>query len=286
VRDTQRRYPLHDYHRLARLLHRLRAVKSAPEINLLRQACAITKAGFLRVCRFVKPGVTETEVEAEYAHEFIRRGSGFAYAPIIASGRNACVLHYLQNDQPCRSGDLLLLDVAARYANYNADLTRTIPVNGRFTRRQRQVYNAVLRVMRGAAKAVAPGMLPRQWQKEAEALMERELVDLGLLKLPEIRRQDPDKPALKRYFMHGVGHPLGLDVHDLAIVTEPIQAGWVLTVEPGIYIPKEGLAVRLENNIVVGEHANFDLTEDIPVEADDIEALLSESPAGRRKRGN
>ncbi len=279
VRDTQRRYPLHDYQRLARLLHQLRAIKSGEEVKVLKKACAITKAGFLRVCRFVKPGVSETEVEAEFAHEFIRRGGKFAYWPIIASGKNACVLHYIQNDQVCRNGDLLLLDVAAAYANYNSDLTRTIPVSGRFTRRQRQVYNAVLRVLRGVSKAAVPGKLPKDWQKEAEALVEKELVDLGLLKTSEIKKQNPDKPVLKKYFMHGVGHPLGLEVHDVGITTTPIQAGWVLTVEPGIYIPEEGFAVRLENDVLVQQGGNLDLMEDIPIEADEIEAVM----ARRRK---
>jgi Xaa-Pro aminopeptidase len=279
IRDTQARYPLHDYQRLARLLHRLRSTKSKLEIDLLRHACAITRAGFLRVCRFVRPGVTETEVEAEFAREFIRRGGNFAYPPIIASGKNACVLHYVENDQTCRSGDLLLLDVAAGYANYNADLTRTIPVNGRFTRRQRQVYDAVLRVLRAISQAATPGKFPRQWQKEAEALVEKELVDLGLLKPAEIRKQDPDKPALKKFFMHGVGHPLGLDVHDVSLITEPIQPGWVLTVEPGIYIPAEGLAVRLENDFLVQGGGNVDLLADVPIEAEEIEALMK--PRGK-----
>jgi len=274
IRDTQASYPLHHYQRLARLMHRLRAVKSPPEVDLLREACAITKAGFLRACKFVKPGVTETEVEAEFAHEFIRRGGNFAYSPIIASGRNACVLHYITNDQPCRKGELLLLDVAASYANYNSDLTRTIPVSGRFTRRQRQVYDAVLRVLRAASAAATPGKLPRQWQKEAELLVEKELVDLGLLKMAEIRKQNPDKPALKKYFMHGVGHPLGLDVHDVADTTQPIQEGWVLTVEPAIYLPAEGFAVRLENDILVGANGNLDLMGDIPIEAGEIEKLM------------
>ncbi len=279
VADTQSRYPLHDYQRLAPLLHRLRAVKSEPELELIRHACAVTKAGFLRVCGFVKPGVSEMEVEAEYAHEFIRRGGNFAYTPIIASGKNACVLHYLQNDQVCQKGDLLLLDVAASYANYNSDLTRTIPVSGRFSRRQREVYDAVLRVLRATSKAATPGKLPKQWQKDAESFMQEELLTLGLLKPSDIRKQDPDKPALKKYFMHGVGHPLGLDVHDVTLTTEPIQAGWVLTVEPGIYLPEEGFAVRLENNIVVREGGNVDLMEDIPIEATEIESLVS-----RRKR--
>jgi len=281
VRDTQERYPLHDYQRLARLMHRLRAVKSNWEVDLMRQACAITKAGFQRVCRFVKPGVTETEIEAEFAHEFIRRGGAFAYTPIIASGQNACVLHYIQNDQMCRAGDLLLLDVGASYANYNSDLTRTIPVSGRFTRRQRQVYNAVLRVMRATSQAATPGKLPKDWQKEAEAFMEKELLGLGLLKPAQVRKQDPEKPALKKYFMHGVGHPLGLDVHDLGITTEPIQEGWVLTVEPGIYIPDEGFAVRLENNVLVQESGNVDLMADIPIEAEDIEQLMKGAGRGR-----
>ena len=274
VADTRARYPLHDYQRLARLTHRLRAVKSEGEVALLKQACAITRAGFLRVCKFVKPGVTETEVEAEFAHEFIRRGGNFAYSPIIASGKNACVLHYLANDQVCRNGELLLLDVAAAYANYNSDLTRTIPVSGRFRRRQRQVYNAVLRVLRAVSKAATPGKLPKAWQKEAEAFVEKELVDLGLLKMAEVKKQDPDNPALKKYFMHGVGHPLGLDVHDVANTTLPIQEGWVLTVEPAIYIPAEGFAVRLENDILVQASGNVDLMADIPIEAGEVEKLM------------
>ena len=280
ARELREQYPLHDYQRLARLLHRLRVVKSESEIALLRQACAITEAGFRRVCRFVRSGVTETEVEAEFAHEFIRRGGQFAYGPIIASGKNACVLHYLENDQPCRKGDLLLLDVAAGYANYNADLTRTIPVSGRFTGRQKRVYNAVLRVMRAASRAATPGKLPRDWQKEAEAFMEKELVDLGLLKISKIKHQEPDEPALKKYFMHGVGHPLGLDVHDVGITVEPIQPGWVLTVEPGIYLKEEGFAVRLENDILVREGGNVDLTETIPIEAGEIEELMKHNRAG------
>ncbi len=274
VRETQARYPLHDYQRLARLMHRLRAVKSDAEIALLRRACDITDAGFRRVCRFVKPGVTETDVEAEFAHEFIRRNAQFAYNPIIASGKNACVLHYVVNDQPCRKGELLLLDVAASYANYNADLTRTIPVSGRFTRRQKQVYNAVLRVLRGVSAAATPGKLPRDWQKEAEQMIEKELVDLGLLTMAAIRKQNPDEPAFRKYFMHGVGHPLGLDVHDVTLTVEPIQEGAVLTVEPGIYIREEGFAVRLENDILVQKAGNVDLMEKIPIEAGDVERLM------------
>jgi Xaa-Pro aminopeptidase len=274
VREAQRRYPLHDYQRLARLMRKLRAVKSDAEIALLRKACEITDAGFRRACRFVKPGVLENEVEAEYAHEFIRRGARFAYEPIVASGKNSCVLHYVQNDQVCRTGDLVLLDVAASYANYNADLTRTIPVSGRFTRRQRQVYNAVLRVLRGASAAAVPGKLTRTWQKEAERMIEKELVDLGLLKTSQIKKQDPDQPALRKYFMHGIGHTLGLDVHDVTLGTDPIPEGAVLTVEPGIYIREEGFGIRLENNIVVRKGGNVDLMGKVPIEADEVEKLM------------
>lgn len=274
--DTMQRYPLHDYQRLARLMHQLRVVKSDTEIALLRSACAITEKGFRRVLKFARPGRHEAEVEAELAHEFIRNRGRFAYLPIIAAGRNACSLHYVANSTVCRKGELLLLDVAASYANYNADMTRTIPVSGRFTRRQRRVYDAVLRVLRTAIKGLAPGKKPRDWQKEAEALVEKELVNLGLLTMREIKRQDPDKPALKKYFMHGVGHPLGLDVHDVGLTTQPIQPGWVMTVEPGIYIPGEGFAVRLENDVLVTEKGNVDLMATIPIEADEIEELMNQ----------
>jgi Xaa-Pro aminopeptidase len=275
VQEVQRAYPLHDYQRLARLMHQLRAVKSDLEIALIRKACEITEAGFRRVCGFVHPGVNEMEVEAEFAHEFIRRGGQFAYNPIIAAGKNACALHYVENDQPCQKGDLLLLDVAAAYANYNADLTRTIPISGRFSRRQKQVYNAVLRVLRATSKAATPGKLLKDWQKEAEALVEKELVDLRLLKTSQLKRPPPPaEAAFKKYFMHGVGHPLGLDVHDVGLTVEPIQPGWVLTVEPGIYIWEEGFAVRLENDILVQEGGNIDLMETVPVEAEEIEQLI------------
>lgn len=274
ARDVREQFPLHAYHRLARLMHRLRVVKSAFEIELIRKACALTKRGFERVARFVKPGVNELELEAEFAHEFIRGGGGFAYTPIIASGKNACVLHYQDNDQRCKKGELLLIDVGASYANYMSDLTRTIPVGGKFSRRQRQVYDAVLRVLRESSKLAVPGKLPKEWTKEADALMEKELLDLGLLTKREINKQDPEKPALKKYFMHGVGHPMGLDVHDVGHTTEPMQAGWVLTVEPGIYLPKEGFAVRLENDILVTDGGPADLMADIPIEPDEIEALM------------
>jgi len=275
VRDCQRRYPLHDYRRLAPLLHRLRVVKSEAELNLIRQACAITRAGFLRVLRMVKPGINEAEIEAELSREFIRRRGAFAFNPIIASGANSCVLHYDRNDQPCRHDELLLLDAAASYANYNADMTRTIPVSGRFTRRQRRVYEAVLRVLRAMIKAAVPGKLHRDWQKEGEALMTEELLALGLLTPREVKKQDPDKPACRKYFTHGLGHPLGLDVHDVAPLTEPFAPGWVLTVEPGIYLPEEGFGIRLENDIWITADGAVDLMADVPIEADEIEALMN-----------
>lgn len=275
VRECQARYPLHQYHRLARLLHALRAVKSEAEVALIKRACAITRRGFLRVLRKVKPGLNECEIEAEFAHEFIRQRGAFAYPPIIAAGRNSCVLHYVQNDQPCRKGEVLLLDVAASYANYKSDLTRTLPVSGRFTRRQRQVYEAVLRVLRASIRGLVPGKLHRDWQKEAEALMEEELLGLKLITRGDIRRQKPDAPAVKKYFNHGLGHPLGLDVHDLGFLETPFQPGWVMTVEPGIYVPEEGFGIRLENDVLVTRDGPVDLMADIPIEADEIEALMN-----------
>ncbi len=276
VRWVRERYPLHHYHRLARLMHRLRVVKQPVEIELIQRACSITRAGFERVCRFVQPGVGEHEVEAEFIHEFTRRRARFAYGPIIASGANACVLHYVQNDQPCRDGDLLLLDVAASYANYNSDLTRTIPVNGRFTRRQRQVYEAVLRAFRASVESLRPGVKWKHWQQAAEELLARECVDLGLLKPADlhVQTEDPAKRPVKRFFMHGLGHPIGLDVHDVGFTTEPFAPGWVMTVEPGLYIPEEGLGVRLENDILITPSGPHDLMADIPIEPADIEALM------------
>jgi Xaa-Pro aminopeptidase len=276
IRDCRERYPLHDYCRLAPLMHELRVAKSEIEADLLRKACGITRDAFLRVLKCVKPGICENEIEAEFAHEFLRKKGRFAFSPIIASGASSCALHYLRNDQVCRNGDVLLLDVGASYANYNADMTRTIPVNGRFTRRQKQVYNAVLRVQQGVIRASVPGKLHRDWQKEAEALMQEELVKLGLITLKDIKKQSEDKPALKKYFMHGIGHPLGLDVHDLGLMNRPFEVNWVLTVEPGIYIPEEGFGIRLESDILIGEKGPIDLMADIPVEADEIEQLMAE----------
>ncbi len=277
VDSVKQQFPLHSYHRFARVMHRLRILKSPAEVELLRKACQITKAGFQRVARFVKPGVNECEVEAEFSHEFIRRRATFAYPPIIASGANACVLHYLDNQETCRDGDLLLLDVGASYANYNADMTRTIPVSGRFTRRQRQVYQAVLRVLKAQIRGLTPGKKPQLWQEESEELMARECVDLGLLKPKDLKVKVEDRTGLpvKRFYMHGCGHPLGLDVHDVGFTTEPFAPGWVMTVEPAIYLKEEGFGVRLENDILITETGFEDLMGDIPLEVDEIEALMA-----------
>jgi len=274
IDECRRRHPLHQYLRLARLMHALRIEKSAAEMALLQRACDVTRAAVLRVLKFTRPGVMEFEVEAEFAHEFIRNRAGFAYNPIIATGANACALHYNDNSAPCRKGELLLLDVGACYANYNADMTRTIPVSGRFTPRQKKVYRAVLRVLRTAIDDLRPGRKIKEWQKNAEQHMEKELLDLGLITASDIRKQSPEQPAFKRYFMHGLGHPLGLDVHDVGFTTEPVQPGWVMTVEPAIYIPDEGFGIRLEDDILVGRDGNTNLMAMIPIEPEEIESLM------------
>lgn len=274
IRDCQARYPLHQYHRLARLMHELRVIKSPLEVDLIRKASAITRTGFLRILKKVKPGFNEAEIEAEFAHEFLRRRGGFAYPPIIAAGANNCILHYNQNDQPCRAGQLVLLDVAAGYANYMSDLTRTIPVTGRFSRRQKQVYQAVLRVFREVLKLMTPGTTPLQLRRATEDLIAQECVGLGLLKRAQLKRSNPDNPPVKKHFMHGVAHPIGLDVHDVAYLHQPIQPGWVLTCEPAIYVPAEGFGIRLENTIHITDQGPVDLMADIPIEAEEIEGLM------------
>lgn len=277
-------YPDHRYGRIAPVLHRLRAVKAPCEIEQIRTACEITEEGFRRLLGFVRPGVRENEIEAELLHGFLRRGArGFAYEPIIASGDNSNVLHYNANDAVCREGDLLLLDVGAEYGNYNADLTRTIPVSGRFTPRQREVYDTVLRLLRACIdRLVVPGKKNREeLMPELGRLAEDELVALGLLdpETVEQERADEDLPLEKRsfrkYFMHGVSHSLGLDVHDVAPADGVFLEGMCVTVEPGIYLPDEGFGIRLENDIVVRAAGNLDLMASIPIEADEIEALMA-----------
>jgi len=259
-------------------MHRLRAVKSKEEIALMQKACDITEQAFRRVLRFVKPGVREYEIEAEYAHEFIRQGSrGFAYEPIIASGANSCVLHYIANDQVCQDGDVLLLDVGAEYANYNADLTRTIPVNGQFSPRQRQVYDAVLRIHKAAIGMLRAGVLYYEYHKEVQKMTEAELIGLKLLDKHDVAKQDPDKPLLLKYYAHGTSHMLGLDVHDVGNMYSKMTPGMVWTVEPGIYIREEGIGVRIENNVVITDDGVVDLMKNIPRDAEEIEELMNTS---------
>lgn len=272
----QAKYPLHRYNRVAPVMATLRREKQKREIELMQRACDITNKGFQRVLKYVKPGVMEYEIEAEYVHEFIRHGSrGFAYTPIIASGANAIILHYIDNNQKCKSGDLILLDVAAEYANYNADLTRTIPVSGRFTKRQKDVYNAVLRIHNEALKLLRPSTVYFDYHKEVEKLMESELLKLRLIDKTDIKNQTPGKEAFRKYFYHGTSHMLGLDVHDVGNMHDKVKPNSVWTIEPGIYIKEEGIGIRLENNVVVQKDKNFDLMRNIPIEAEEIEEIMN-----------
>jgi Xaa-Pro aminopeptidase len=268
-------YPLHKYERVAPVMSELRRIKQPRELALIQQACDITECGFRRVLNFVRPGVMEYEIEAEFIHEFKRLGSkGFAYTPIIASGENNIILHYVENSRQCHAGDLILLDVAAEYANYNSDLTRTIPVNGRYTKRQKEVYNSVLRIHKAATKMLRPSVVYFDFQKEIEKLMEAELLKLKLIDKTDIKNQNPDSPAFRKYFYHGTSHMLGLDVHDVGNMHDKVQVGSVWTIEPGIYIKEEKFGVRLENNVVIGKNKNVDLMSNIPIEAEEIEEIM------------
>jgi Xaa-Pro aminopeptidase len=269
-------YPAHTTRKSAPIMHRIRSVKESIELELMQKACKITESGIRRLLSFIQPGVWEYEIEAELAHEFLRkRSNGFAYTPIIASGKNACVLHYIENNQICLDGDVILLDVGAEYANYSSDLTRCIPVNGRFTERQRNVYNAVLHVKTEAEKLLVPGTMMAEYHKEVGLLMENQLLGLGLIDKTDIKNQKAEWPAYKKYFMHGTSHFIGLDTHDVGLWNEPIQAGMVFTCEPGIYIPEEGLGIRLEDDLVVQASGQpFNLMKDIPLEAAEIEDLM------------
>lgn len=269
-------YPAHSYRRSAPIMQKLRGVKQAEEIAQMQTACNITEKGFRRVLGFVKPGVWEYEIEAEFAHEFLRnRSKGFAYQPIIATGANACVLHYITNNAQCKDGELLLMDVGAEYGNYNSDMTRTIPVSGRFTKRQRDVYMAVLNVKEYAKSILRPGITIPEYHKEIGHFMEKELIELGLLDKTDVKNQNPEAPLYKKYFMHGTSHHLGLDVHDLGDVYAKVTPGMVFTVEPGIYIPEEGIGIRLENNIVIKDEGYDDLMANIPIHPDEIEELMN-----------
>lgn len=276
LKKCQELHPLHSYERLAPLMHQLRIIKHTEEIRMMQTACDITEAGFKRALGFIKPGVGEWEIEAEFIHEFTRhRSKGFAYSPIIASGKNNCVLHYTQNNQRCRAGELLLMDVAAEYGNWKSDMTRTVPVDGKFTTRQRDVYDAVLRVLKQCNDILRPGLTPKDYQAQAIDFVEAELVGLGLINPKEAAKQDESKALAKKYFMHGTSHHLGLDVHDVCPANEPFAEGMVLTIEPGIYIPEENIGIRLENNVLIGPEKNVNLMANIPIEADEIESLMA-----------
>ncbi|TGE10258.1 aminopeptidase P N-terminal domain-containing protein [Hymenobacter fodinae] len=271
-------YPLHTYRRAAPILHHLRAIKSDEEIRLMRRAADITDKAFRRLLGFVKPGVMEYEIEAEIFHEFLRNASrGPAYGSIIASGANACILHYVSNDRECQDGDVLLLDFGAEYANYAADLSRSIPVNGTFTKRQRDVYEAVLRVMKFATSQLVAGNNIEAYHAAVGHSMEQELIKLDLLNEQDVKHQDPAAPLYKKYFMHGTSHYLGLDVHDVGAKYRVFEPGMVYTCEPGIYIREEGLGIRLENDILITSTGNDDLMKNIPLEAADIERLMREA---------
>jgi Xaa-Pro aminopeptidase len=271
------KYPAHSVAKSNPILQRLRSVKDSIELALMQKACDITEKGFRRILGFVKPNVWEYEVEAEYVHEFLRnRSKGFAYTPIIASGNNANVLHYIENNQQCKDGHLLLMDVAAEYANYSSDMTRTIPVSGRFTDRQKAVYKAVNRVKDEATKMLVPGTIWADYHVEVGKLMTSELLGLGLLDKADVQNEDPDWPAYKKYFMHGTSHHIGLDTHDYGLLHEPMQANMVFTVEPGIYLPDEGFGIRLEDDVVVQETGEpFNLMRNIPIEAEEIEEIMN-----------
>ena len=270
-------YPAHKMVPNFPIMEALRGVKESEEISLIKTACDITEKGFNRVLGFVKPGVMEYEIEAEYTHEFLRnRSKGFAYTPIIASGYNACVLHYIENNQECKDGDLLLMDVAAEYANYSSDMTRTIPVNGRFTARQKAVYQAVLNVKNHATKLLVPGTMWDAYHVEVGKLMTSELLGLGLIDKVDVQNEDPKWPAYKKYFMHGTSHHMGLDTHDFGALKSPMQANMVFTVEPGIYIPEENMGIRLEDDVVIqAKGSPVNLMQNIPIEIDEIEALMN-----------
>jgi len=270
------KYGNYNYERLALIAYDLRTVKEAREIELMQTACDLTDQGFRRILAFTKPGVWEYELEAEFLHEFIRNKSkGFAYTPIIAGGGNACVLHYIENKDQLKDGDMILMDVGAEYANYNADMTRCIPVNGRFTQRQKDVYNAVLRVKNEATALLTPRNSIPDYHKEVGNIMTKELIGLGLIDQTDVKNEDPNWPAYKKYFMHGTSHHIGLDVHDVASIYTDFKPGMVFTVEPGIYIPGENLGIRLEDDLVITEDGQHNLMGNIPIEAEEIEDLMN-----------
>ncbi len=269
-------YHTHEFERSQPLLHRVRGTKSELELEVMRKAAEITTKGYKRILKYMKPGVWEHELEAEFMHEFlINRSRGFAYTPIIASGNNANVLHYIENNDKCHDGDLVLFDVGAEYGNYTCDVTRCFPVNGKFTARQAEVYSAVLSVHEGAIELLRPGIMLDDYHKKVGELMTVELLKLGLISDEDVTNEDPAWPAYKKYFMHGTSHYLGLDVHDYGLWTIPVEEGMVFTVEPGIYIPEEGLGIRIEDDIVITKDGHENLTREIPKTLEEIEAFMS-----------
>ena len=277
VKKFKSDFPNHSILRSAPIMHKIRSIKDPLEIELMQKACDITEKGFRRILKFVETGKMEYEIEAELIHEFLsNRSKGFAYSPIIASGSSACVLHYGENNKSCNEGDIILIDFGAEYANYSSDLTRCIPVNGKFTSRQKEVYNSVLRVKNDATKLLKPGVLLNEYHKMVGEIMEKELIKLQLISNQDVKDQDPNWPAYKKYFMHGTSHYIGLDTHDLGSWINPIEENMVFTVEPGIYIPEEGLGIRLEDDVVVQKNGNpINLMKNIPIEADEIEELMN-----------
>lgn len=276
IEELKSKYPLHHYERAALIFRSLRPIKSETEIFYTQKACDITGDAFRRILKFIKPEIQEYEIEAEIIHEFIRQqASGHAYTPIIASGKNACILHYNDNNQPCKEGDVILFDFGAEYANYNADLSRSVPVSGKFTKRQKDVYKAVHHVMKEATKMLVAGTIWNEYHEEVGKIMTSELIKLGLLDKHDVEKQNPKIPAYKKYFMHGTSHHLGIDVHDFASRYEPFAVGNILTCEPGIYILEEGLGVRLENDILITPNGPVDLMANIPIDADEIEEIMN-----------
>ena len=277
IQDCKQKFPAHQTAKSFPIMQEIRGVKEPEEIDLMQKACDITEKGFRRLLGFVKPGVWEYEIEAELLHEFIRnRSKGFAYTPIIASGGNAIVLHYIENNLQCKDGDMLLMDVAAEYANYSSDLTRTIPVNGKFTERQKAVYQAVLRVKNEATNLLVPGTIWAEYHKEVGKIMTSELMGLGLLDKADVQNEDKDWPAYKKYFMHGTSHHIGLNTHDYGALKTPMKANMVFTVEPGIYIPAENMGIRLEDDVVIQAKGEpFNLMANIPIEIEEIESMMA-----------
>lgn len=271
----RQKYPLHAYYRAAKITRALRPIKAKEEVSLIQKAADISVESFNRVLKSCRPGIMEYEIEAELSYNLLKSGAKrHAFMPIVASGKNACALHYNANDSECSDGEMVLMDFGVCYANYNSDTTRCFPVNGRFSQRQREVYESVLSCLKAGSKLLVPGTIPSEYEKQMASLIEAELIKLGLLKANEVADQDPANPLYKKYFMHGTAHHIGLDVHDVGLYSQPFQEGMVLTCEPGIYIPEEGIGCRLENDYLLTDKGNLNLTESMPIEMDDIEAIM------------